>query len=83
MSPDEILKQVKECVLDIAPEADFGRLHPSRPWRDQLDIDSFDFLNILTGIHRRLGVDIPEADYQKVATLNALVDYLSGKRGAQ
>ncbi len=82
MSPDEILKEVRECVLEIAPEADFVRLRPDWPWRDQLDIDSFDFLNVLVGIHRRLGVDIPEADYQKIATLNGLVEYLLGKRGA-
>jgi acyl carrier protein len=76
-SREQILSQIKECIVQIAPEAEFDRVRTNRPWREQLDIDSFDFLNVLIGIHQRTGVDIPESDYQKVATLDELVNYLS------
>ena len=50
------------------PEGDYDRLKPDRPLRDQLDIDSYDFLNVIVALHERLGVDIPETDYQKLLT---------------
>lgn len=48
--------------------------------RDQVDLDSMDWLNFLAGLHQRLSVDIPEADYRKLTTLDALVPYLAQKR---
>ena len=50
--------------------------------REQLDIDSFDFLNVVIGLHEALGVDIPEADYPKLATLDGAIDYLDAARRA-
>ena len=47
-------------------------------FRDQLDLDSMDLLNFVIGLHTALGVDIPEADYSKLATLDGCVDYLAG-----
>ena len=52
------------------------------PLRDQLDIDSFDFLNVVIRLHDKLDVDVPEADYQKLATLDAAIDYLASQLGA-
>lgn len=60
----------------IAPEADFTALDPDQPIQSELDIDSFDFLNFLIGLNEEVGVEIPEADYGQVATLNALVTYV-------
>jgi acyl carrier protein len=60
----------------IAPEADFSRLDANRPIQSELDIDSFDFLNFLISLNEELGVEIPEADYGQVATLNTLVAYV-------
>jgi acyl carrier protein len=68
---------VIEAVRTIAPEADFDRIDPGRSLRGQLDLDSFDFLNLLIDLHGRLGVEIPEADYGKVDSLDALVGYLA------
>ena len=70
-----------------AAQGAIGGLQPPREvglaWlRDQLDIDSYDFLNVVVALHERLGVEIPEADYQKLLTLNGEVDYLAGKSGA-
>lgn len=74
---DEIRRVVTDCLLEIAPEADLGTLRADRPLRDQLDIDSFDFLNLLVVIHARLGINVPEADYAKVATLDSMTAYLA------
>ena len=73
-------EQIRAALLDtlgaIAPEADLDAIAPDKPLRDQLDIDSYDFLNVVIHLHETLGVDIPEADYGKLATLNSTIDYL-------
>jgi len=73
-------EQIRAALLDtlgaIAPEADLDAISPDKPLRDQLDIDSYDFLNVVIHLHETLGVDIPEADYGKLATLNSTIDYL-------
>jgi acyl carrier protein len=73
---------VVDALGAVAPEGEYARLKPDRPLRDQLDIDSYDFLNVMIQLHDKLGVDIPEADYQQFATLNAAVDYLCARVGA-
>ena len=83
-APVEAVRQaVIDAVLAIAPEADFARVDPSRSLRAQLDLDSFDFLNLLIDLHGRLGVEIPEADYGRVDSLDALVGYLQQRQEAR
>jgi acyl carrier protein len=73
---DEVRALLRSALSDVAPEADLARLDPEASLRDQLDIDSVDFLNFVVGVHARLGVDIPEADYPKLSTLEGCVSYL-------
>jgi acyl carrier protein len=68
---------VVASVQTVAPEANFTRLDPKRFLREQLDLDSFDFLNVLIELHSRLGMEVPEADYGRVNTLDALVANLA------
>ena len=68
-----------EALSAIAPEGDYAALRGDRPLRDQLDIDSFDFLNVVIQLHDKLGVDVPEADYQKLATLDSAIGYLASR----
>ncbi len=70
---DAIFKTLKK----IAPEADPREVAPGENLRETLDIDSFDFLQLLIGLHDSLGVEIPESDYGKLTTLEAIVSYLS------
>jgi acyl carrier protein len=63
----------------IAPEVEEGDLRPDRPLRNQVDLDSMDWLNFLIGLHEKLKVDIPEADYAKLVTLGDVLDYLQKK----
>jgi acyl carrier protein len=57
-------------------------LDPDAEFRQEIDLDSMDFLNFIIGLHARLNVDVPEADYPKLATLNQAIDYLAGRLGA-
>ena len=79
MNNEEIRNVVFETLKTIAPELDESDLKPDRPLRDQVDLDSMDWLNFLVGLHQRLHVEIPEADYRRLTTLNAVVDYLASK----
>lgn len=79
MTPDEIRTLVLRALGRVAPEADVGTLDASVPFRDQLDLDSMDFLNFVIGLHDASGVDVPEADYAELATLDGCVAYLDRK----
>jgi acyl carrier protein len=77
---DDIRKVVQEELGNIAPEADLASLDPAADLRDTLDVDSMDFLNFITAIHHRLGINIPEIDYPKLGTLDGAVAYLTAHR---
>ncbi len=72
---------IHTAVLDglhrIAPEADLAALAPDDNVRETLDIDSFDFLTFLIGLHQSVGVEIPESDYAQLTTLSAIEHYLA------
>jgi acyl carrier protein len=77
MSDIDIRKVVQEELNEIAPEVDMATVEPDADLREALDIDSMDFLNFITAIHHRLGVDIPEIDYPKLITLDGAVAYIA------
>lgn len=79
MTEDDIKKIIFTELSTIAPEADPAALSPTVNIRETLDIDSYDFLNFLIGLHEKLGVEIPEADYGKLNTLKEMVAYLSAR----
>lgn len=70
------------AIRSIAPETDPEAIDPNAPLRDEIDLDSMDFLNLVTKVHRELGVDIPERDYSRIATLNDFVSYLDRRARA-
>ena len=76
MNESEIRTHVVGVIKSVAPEVEEGELRPDRPLRDQVDLDSMDWLNVLVALHEKLKVDIPEADYGKLVTLDNLVGYL-------
>lgn len=79
LTPDDIRQTVLRLLSEIAPETDLTALKPGVSFRDQLDIDSMDFLNFVIMIHKTFGVEIAEADYPKYGTLNGCVEQLSKK----
>lgn len=82
MTDAEIRSTFFRALARIAPEVDPAVIRPEVSLRDQVDIDSMDFLNFIIELHRELGVEVPEADYAKLATLDSAVAYL-GARLAQ
>jgi acyl carrier protein len=76
-TPDQIRDAVLQTLGEIAPEADLQGLKPDVSFREQLDIDSMDFLNFVIALHERLKADIPEADYPQLASVNGCILYLS------
>ena len=73
----DIRAAVLRALRQIAPEVDPGTLRPEVSLRDQVDLDSMDFLNFVIGIAQSLCVQIPEADYPQLATLDGCVAYLA------
>jgi acyl carrier protein len=75
--------QLRDVVLAelrrIAPEVEEAELKADRPLRDQVDLDSMDWLNFLVALNERLKVEIPESDYRKLVTLQQTVDYLAAR----
>lgn len=80
MSRNDRRPALRQAVFDalgrIAPHVSPSELNPSAPLRDQVDLDSMDWLNFLVALREKLGVDIPEADYAKLVTLEDLFGYL-------
>jgi acyl carrier protein len=79
MTRDEIAAVLAEELSRIAPEISFDEADRGEDLRDAFEIDSMDFLNLVTALHKRLGVDIPEADYDWMATLDKAIDYLASR----
>ncbi|MGD9954042.1 MAG: acyl carrier protein [Burkholderiales bacterium] len=77
MNEVKIRKVVLAELKRIAPELE--DVQPAKPLRDQVDLDSMDWLNFLVALNERLRIDIPEADYRKLGTLDQIVDYLAKK----
>ncbi len=76
MTDNEIKSLVVGELKKLAPEVDADQIDPAIDLREQIDLDSMDLLNLMIAIHEATGVDIPEADYPQMATLNGCVAYL-------
>ena len=81
MTRAELRASLIALLGEIAPEADYSRLEGDAPLREELDLDSMDFMNFLIAISERLHVEIPEAAYASVSTLNRCLDYVALRMG--
>jgi acyl carrier protein len=79
MTQEELRGVVFRLLGEIAPETDPKGLRPDLPIRDQLDLDSMDFLNFVIRLDKELHVAIPEKDYPKLASLEGCIDYLAAR----
>jgi len=79
-SDAETRAQVLRLLGEIAPEADLAGLNPDVSFRDQLDLDSMDFLNFVVSLHKAFHMEIPESDYPKYTTLNGCVAQVAASR---
>ena len=70
---------MQEELNNIAPEVDLTTVDPTADLREAIDIDSMDFLNLVTALHHQTGIDVPEIDYPKLVTLSGMVAYFEAK----
>jgi len=75
----ELRQQILESIASVAPEAELDALDDAADLRDELDLDSMDFLNVLIAIKAATGVEVPERDYPQVRTLAGLLDYVRAR----
>jgi acyl carrier protein len=79
MTREEIGQAVVDIIEDVLPDDDCSSIDPDVALRDQLDLDSMDFLDIVMELRKQYGVEVPEEEYPKLATLNSCIDYLEPK----
>ena len=72
----EISDEVLDILSDIAPDEDLSGLVPDKPFREQLELDSMDFLDIVMELRKRHRIQIPEQDYEQLASMASTVAYL-------
>ena len=81
MTPDQARAVFLEELVKVAPDLDPAAIGGADHIQDDLELDSMDVLNLVAALHARLGVDIPEADYPRIATADAAAAYLAGRLG--
>ena len=81
MSPDDALALLTRLLRRIAPEVDPADLVPGALLQEEFDLDSMDFLNLVTALHDEAGVDVPERDYPRLATVGGFVEYVAAATG--
>jgi acyl carrier protein len=79
MTRDEIRQAIISIMQDILPDEDFSGVKPDEKLRDQVGLDSMDFLDIVMELRKRYGVEVPESEYPQLATLNSCIGYLEPK----
>ena len=79
MTPAEIRNEIIDILSDIAPDEDLSGLEDGKSFRDQIELDSMDFLDIVMELRKRHRVQIPEEDYGQLASMESTVQYLEPK----
>ena len=79
MTPEQVKQIVIDIINEIAPDEDTSNLKSEVNLRDQMDLDSMDFLDIVMELRKQHGIEVPEEDYPKLASLESCADYLTPK----
>jgi acetyltransferase len=77
---DDIRKAVQATIKSIAPDTDMQQIRPDRPLRQQIDLDSMDWRNVVADLHDRLSIEIPESEHGRLATLDSIVAYVASRK---
>ncbi|MCD6432721.1 MAG: acyl carrier protein [Sulfurimonas sp.] len=75
MTQEELKSIIIEEILEVAPDIEDDEIEVNENIQRSLEIDSFDFLKILTAMYERVGIEVPEKDYSKVDTVEHMVEY--------
>ncbi|NQU22636.1 MAG: acyl carrier protein [Candidatus Nealsonbacteria bacterium] len=76
MTADEIREAIIEILSDIAPDEDLSNVKEDVPFRDQLEMDSMDFLDIVMELRKRYRIQIPEEEYTELGSMASTIAYL-------
>ena len=76
MIKEDVHQAVVDIIQEILPDDDMSSVDPDLPLRDQLELDSMDFLDIVMELRKRYGVEVPESDYMELNTLGSTIKYL-------
>ena len=79
MTREDVIKTVVDIITEIAPDEDLSNIEAAKSLREQLDLDSMDFLDIVMELRRQYGIEVPEQDYPQLASLDSCADYLLPK----
>lgn len=75
----DVRQAILDIIEDIAPDEDLENLDDDTPLRDQIELDSMDFLDIVLELRKRHGIEVPESDYPQLETMNSCITYLTPK----
>jgi len=76
MTREQVRQAILNIISDIAPDEDVGAVKDEEKLRDQFDLDSMDFLDIVMELRKRFNLEVPEKDYQELVTVASCVEYL-------
>ena len=79
MTRPEIRDVIINILERIAPDEDLSSLDDSQPFREQMELDSMDFLDIVMELRKQYRIQIPESDYEHLVTMDSTVNYLEPK----
>ena len=77
MNREQIIEAIEDIIKTIAPDEDLSGMDHNVRMREQIELDSMDFLDIVMELRKRYGVRVPEEDYKELATMNGCVEYLT------
>jgi acyl carrier protein len=77
VTPTETRALLARLLRGVAPEVDLDAVDPAAPLQEEADLDSMDFLNLMTALYDETGIEVPERDYPLVATIDGFVAYVS------
>ena len=76
MTREEVRRAVVNILEDIAPDADLSSIKDDVTQREQMDLDSMDFLDIVMELRKRFNIEVPESDYQELVSMDSCIQYL-------
>ena len=79
MTHEDVKQIIKKIISEIAPDEELSNIKSDLPLRDQLDLDSMDFLDIVMELRKKHNIEVPEAEYPKLASLDSCAEYLTPK----
>ena len=77
MTPEDVRKAILSILSDIAPDEDFASVKDEEKLRDQFDLDSMDFLDIVMELRKRFNIEVPEQDYEHLISMKSCIEYLT------